>query len=90
MLQLYLNKISYGHNAFWIEEAAKTFFSKSSKDIWILESSILASLPKWPTYYSPYNHPDRVVWYPYIYNEDTPEEISKIISAKDTIINNDT
>ncbi len=87
ILELYLNKISYGHNAFWIEEAAKTFFSKSSKDIDVLESSILASLPKWPTFYSPYNHPTRVLGYPYIYTKENQEEITKIITAKDKIIN---
>ena len=88
ILELYLNKISYWHNAFWIEEASKTFFNKSSKDIWIFESSILASLPKWPTYYSPYNHPDRIVWYPYIYTEWNEWEKTKIITKKDIILNN--
>ena len=89
ILELYLNKISYWHNAFGIEEAAKTYFNKSAKDIWILESSILASLPKWPTYYSPYNHPDRVVGYPYIYTNENKDDIIKIITQKDKIINNE-
>ncbi len=83
ILELYLNKISYWNNAFGIEEAAKTYFNKSSKDLWILESSILASLPKWPTYYSPYNHPDRLVWYPYIYANDDKKNSIKIINKKD-------
>ena len=83
ILELYLNKISYWHNAFGIEEAAKTFFNKSSKNIWILESSILASLPKWPTAYSPYNHQDRVIWYPYIYNKNDNKNYKKIITNKD-------
>lgn len=96
ILELYLNKISFWHNAFGIEEAAKTFFGKNAKDLWILESSILASLPKGPTYYSPYNHPDRLIGYPYIYkkntetqwnnNPDEPEsEEIKILSPKDLI-----
>ncbi len=89
ILELYLNKISYWHNAFGIEEAAKTFFNKSSKDIWILESSILASLPKWPTFYSPYNHPDRVIWYPYVYTSKNEDDIIKIISEKDKEIHNE-
>ncbi len=87
ILELYLNKISYWHNAYGIEEWAKTFFNKSAKDLWIFESTILASLPKWPTYYSPYNHPDRVVWYPYIYTEWNEHDKIKIITTKDTIIN---
>ncbi len=83
ILELYLNKISYWNNAYGIEEAAKTYFWKSSKDLTILESSILASLPKWPTYYSPYSHPDRLVWFPYIYSWDKEEEVVKIVSQKD-------
>lgn len=54
ILEMYLNKIPYGSNAFGIEAAAQTFFGKSSKDLTLAESSILASLPKAPTYYSPY------------------------------------
>jgi penicillin-binding protein 1A len=46
ILELYLNKIFFGHNAYGIEEAAQTFFGKSSKEVGILESSILSSLPK--------------------------------------------
>jgi len=83
IIELYLNKISFWHNAYWIEQAAKTFFWKSAKDIWILESSILASLPKWPTYYSPYNHPDRTVWYLYSYHIDDEENINKVTNSTD-------
>lgn len=82
ILELYLNKISFWHNSYGIEQAAKTFFWKKAKDLWILESSILASLPKWPTYYSPYNHPDRTLWYPYFYTTNS-ENSTKIISKND-------
>ncbi len=83
ILEIYLNKISFWHNAFGIEEAAKTFFNKSAKDLGILESSILASLPKWPTYYSPYNHPDRLLWYTYIYTDENEDDIVKLLSKKE-------
>ncbi|MBS9775101.1 penicillin-binding protein [Candidatus Gracilibacteria bacterium] len=66
IIELYLNKISFGHNAYGIEEAGKTFFNTSAKDLTVLQASILASLPKGPTFYSPYNHPDRVVGNPII------------------------
>ena len=82
ILELYLNKISYGSNAFGIEQASQTFFGKSAKDIGVLEASMLASLPKWPTYYSPYNHFDRLVGYPYIYNKEDSEAITDLISPK--------
>lgn len=82
ILELYLNKIPFWSNAYWIEEASKTFFGKSAKELWILESSILASIPKWPTYYSPYNHADRLMWYIYAYNIDSPKDIIKIAQTE--------
>jgi len=45
-LELYLNYISFGNNAFGVETAAKTYFAKSAKDLTVLEASILASIPK--------------------------------------------
>ncbi|HKL43762.1 MAG TPA: transglycosylase domain-containing protein [Candidatus Absconditabacterales bacterium] len=53
-LELYLNKIAFGNNAFGIESASKTYFGKSAIDLTVLESSILASIPKGPTAYNPY------------------------------------
>ncbi len=60
-LELYLNYISFGNNAFWVEAASKTYFDKSAKDITPLEASILASIPKWPSLYNPYKNRDLVV-----------------------------
>lgn len=36
ILELYLNKISFGNNAYGVEEAAKTYFGKSAKDVGVL------------------------------------------------------
>lgn len=82
ILELYLNKISFGNNAFGIEEASKTYFNKSSKDVGILGSSILASLPKWPSYYSPYSHRDRLMGYLYVYDQDMPGNTIQIDTAE--------
>ncbi|MCL5093797.1 MAG: PBP1A family penicillin-binding protein [Patescibacteria group bacterium] len=54
ILQMYLNEIPYGSNAYGIQVAAKTYFNKDIKDITLEESAVLAALPKAPTYYSPY------------------------------------
>ena len=78
ILELYLNKISFGSNAFGIEQAARTFFAKWSQDLTILESSMLASLPKGPSYYSPYNNFDRLVGYPYVYPNDDSENVIQL------------
>ena len=54
---MYLNQIPYGSNAYGIEAASQTFFGKYVKDLTIAEAALLASLPKAPSYYSPYgNH----------------------------------
>jgi len=54
ILEMYLNKIPYGSNAFGVEAASETFFGKSASDVSLVEASVLASLPKAPTYFSPY------------------------------------
>lgn len=54
ILGMYLNEIPYGSNAYGIEAATRTFFDKSAKDLELEEAALLASLPKAPTYYSPY------------------------------------
>ncbi len=62
ILKLYLNEIPYGSVAYGIESASQTFFGKSAKDLTLSESALLASLPKGPTYYSPYgNHRDKLI-----------------------------
>jgi len=54
---MYLNQIPYGSNAYGIEAASQTFFGKHVKDLTLGEAALLASLPKAPSYYSPYgNH----------------------------------
>lgn len=57
ILSLYLNQIPYGSNAYGIEAASRTFFDKSAKDLTLAEAALLTSLPKAPSYYSPWgNH----------------------------------
>lgn len=54
ILQMYLNEIPYGSNAYGIEAASQIFFGKSARDLSLDEAALLAALPKAPTYYSPY------------------------------------
>jgi penicillin-binding protein 1A len=61
ILEMYFNAFSFGYNANGVEEASRTYFGKSAKDVGPLGATILASLPKWPTYYSPYLHRDRLM-----------------------------
>lgn len=55
ILELYLNKIYFGHGAYGIEMASKIYFGKSVKDITLSEAALLAGLIKAPLVYSPYN-----------------------------------
>lgn len=54
ILDLYLNVVPYGSNAYGIETAAETFFDKKAKDLTLEESALLAALPNAPTFFSPY------------------------------------
>lgn len=54
ILGFYLNQIPYGANAYGIAAAAEYYFNKKPSDLTLGEAAILASLPKAPTYYSPY------------------------------------
>jgi penicillin-binding protein 1A len=58
ILELYLNQIYFGQGAFGVEAAARTFFGKSVSELTLSESALLAGLPKAPTTYSPFDHPD--------------------------------
>ena len=54
ILELYLNQIPYGSNAYGIESAAQTYFQKTALDLSLAETALLAALPQAPSYYSPY------------------------------------
>ncbi|MFZ1626427.1 MAG: PBP1A family penicillin-binding protein [Candidatus Moraniibacteriota bacterium] len=54
ILDLYLNTVPYGSNAYGIEAAAQTFFGKRAGDLTLDEAALLAALPNAPTLYSPY------------------------------------
>ncbi|OGY57500.1 MAG: hypothetical protein A3C03_01690 [Candidatus Colwellbacteria bacterium RIFCSPHIGHO2_02_FULL_45_17] len=61
ILDLYLNQVPYGHNAYGIEAASRIFFEKSAKDLTLNEIAVLAALPQSPSYYSPWgSHVDEL------------------------------
>jgi len=62
ILNLYLNQVSYGSNAYGIEAASQTFFNKSARDLNLAEAALLAALPRAPSYYSPWGtHVDELI-----------------------------
>ncbi|MHB8091720.1 MAG: penicillin-binding protein 1A [Syntrophales bacterium] len=59
IITLYLNHIYLGHGTYGIEAASQGYFGKSAKELTLGEVAILAGLPKAPSAYSPYLHPDK-------------------------------
>ncbi len=59
VLALYLNEVYYGHLAYGIEAAARTYFGKSVRELSLAECALLAGLPQSPAYYDPLTDPDR-------------------------------
>lgn len=53
IIDMYLNSIYFGENAFGIEDAAKTYFNKAPKDLTVAESSMLIGVLPAPSAYSP-------------------------------------
>ena len=62
ILQMYLNEVPYGGQAWGIEAAAQMYFGKKTKDLTLAEAALLAGLPAAPTRYSPYNDPEAAKW----------------------------
>jgi len=54
ILTLYFNQIPYGPTIYGVEAASEAYFGKSVSDLNLAESAVLASLPKAPSYYSPW------------------------------------
>ncbi|HKA16371.1 MAG TPA: transglycosylase domain-containing protein, partial [Myxococcota bacterium] len=59
ILYLYLNQIYFGHGAYGVGEAARTYYGKEVGALSVSEAAQLAGLPKAPSKYSPFTHPDR-------------------------------
>lgn len=53
ILDMYLNSVYYGENAFGIEDAAKVYFGKVPKDLTLAESAMLVGVLPAPSAYSP-------------------------------------
>jgi penicillin-binding protein 1A len=61
IMEIYLNQIFLGRNAYGIEAAAGAYFGKDVKDLTIPEMAYLAVLPKAPSNYTPERDADRAL-----------------------------
>ncbi|OGW56731.1 MAG: hypothetical protein A2Z09_04940 [Nitrospirae bacterium RBG_16_43_8] len=54
ILELYLNKIYFGHGAYGVEMASRVYFGKSVGELTLPEAAMISALIKSPYTYSPY------------------------------------
>jgi penicillin-binding protein 1A len=57
ILTAYLNQIYYGGQAYGVEAAAQTYFSKPAKRLTLAQSALLAGLPQAPSRFDPFANP---------------------------------
>ncbi|MCS6983188.1 MAG: transglycosylase domain-containing protein [Candidatus Absconditabacterales bacterium] len=56
VLELYLNFVFLGNNAYGAEIASQTYFRKSAKDLTIFEAATLAGIIQRPSFFNPYTN----------------------------------
>jgi penicillin-binding protein 1A len=61
ILELYLNKIYFGHHAYGIVAAAQIYFGKDISSLSLSEVAMIAGLPKAPSRFNPIADPERAM-----------------------------
>ena len=61
ILTTYLNQVYYGNQAYGIQAAAQTYFSKPASKLTLSESALLAGLTQAPSIYNPFTTPTRAL-----------------------------
>jgi penicillin-binding protein 1A len=58
ILTTYLNQVYYGSQAYGVEAASQTYFSRPAKKLTLSQAALLAGLPQAPSKYDPFANPD--------------------------------
>lgn len=61
ILELYINKIYLGNRSYGFAAATRVYYGKSISDLEVVESAMLAGLPKAPSRYNPVVNPERAL-----------------------------
>ncbi|WP_328983719.1 penicillin-binding protein 1A [Thiorhodovibrio winogradskyi] len=61
ILELYLNKIFFGHRAYGVSAAAEFYYRKTLDELTLAEMAMLAGLPKAPSANNPLSNPERAL-----------------------------
>lgn len=59
ILEMYANKVCFGHGYYGIEAASRYYFGKKAISLSVEEAAFLAGVIQRPTYYSPKKYPER-------------------------------
>src|SRR5699024_6047302 len=76
ILESYLNRNFFGQNAYGVQEASQTYFSKDVQDLSIAESALLAGVVKSTNLYQPYTR---------VSPEDYDEDIHQKVGESDVL-----
>ncbi len=61
ILELYLNEIYLGNNSYGVAAAAEAYFDKPLNQLTVAEAASLGALPKAPSTYDPFRHPQQAL-----------------------------
>lgn len=99
IIELYVNDTLLGSSAYGVEQASKTYFGKSAKDLNLAEASLLAGLFQAPNAYNPFKNPEgasarrnQVLYLMELHGYITHEEaeIAKSIPVESLLVENRT
>ncbi|MEJ2420674.1 MAG: PBP1A family penicillin-binding protein [Acidobacteriota bacterium] len=61
ILEMYSNKVYFGHGYYGVESASRFYFGKPASDLTLAQGAFLAGIIQRPTYFSPKIHPKRAL-----------------------------
>jgi penicillin-binding protein 1A len=61
ILELYWNKINFGHRAYGVGAAAEVYYGKKVQDLSLPELATIAGIPKGPSTHNPISNPDKAL-----------------------------
>lgn len=61
IMEFYVNNIYFANGFYGIEAAAQGYFSRPASELTLSQAAYLCAVPNSPTFYDPYNDPDRAV-----------------------------
>jgi len=81
ILEAYLNKINFGMQTNGVASAARLYFSKDAENLNLVESAIIAGIPKAPSRYAPLKRiPKNLVTQEHIVIDDTDQIYSLVFN----------